>query len=143
MLSPSNLKQHSPASHYFTLPTVLQKGQKSFNLKMMSSHLSFSFARLAPSTITKAANARNYTSLRTIHISAGVLEVTIHSPNSEINLFDSAMLRDFQSLVASLQHDNITKVVVFKSDIPKYFIAHADLYEQPFGKSFPILSFPI
>ncbi|KAL5319760.1 hypothetical protein ACEPPN_012817 [Leptodophora sp. 'Broadleaf-Isolate-01'] len=34
-------------------------------------------------------------------------------------------------LVSRLQTDNDTKVVVFRSDVPKYFIAHADLDFNP------------
>jgi enoyl-CoA hydratase/carnithine racemase len=78
-------------------------------------------------SFTSALELPQYSALLTSQEKPGVLEVTFHFQNTTINLWNQAALTDLTDLVQKLQADNDTKVVVFKSDVPKYFIAHADL----------------
>jgi enoyl-CoA hydratase/carnithine racemase len=55
----------------------------------------------------------------------GYWRVTIDNP--PLNLFDPDLLTALQQLVGRLEADNDTKVVVFDSANPDYFIAHIDL----------------
>ncbi|KAH9204004.1 enoyl-CoA hydratase/isomerase family protein [Leptodontidium sp. 2 PMI_412] len=67
----------------------------------------------------------------------GVLRVTFHNPDSSVNLWTPQMLLDVTDLVGRLQNDNETKAVVFNSDYPKFFMAHAELGgSQPFDPTF-------
>ena len=56
---------------------------------------------------------------------AGVVSVTFDHP--PVNLMDRTMTKELRDLLAVLQKDEVTKVVVFKSNNPDFFIAHADL----------------
>lgn len=56
-----------------------------------------------------------------------VLEVILHNPDSAINLWGVDFQNDITDLVGRLHNDNETKVVIFKSDVPKFFCAHLDL----------------
>ncbi|KNB17065.1 enoyl-CoA hydratase [Fusarium oxysporum f. sp. lycopersici 4287] len=56
-----------------------------------------------------------------------VLEVTLHNPDSAINLWGVDFQDGMTDLVGRLHNDNETKVVIFKSDVPKFFCAHLDL----------------
>lgn len=78
-------------------------------------------------SFTSALELPQYKALLTSQEKPGILEVTFHFPNTTINLWNQAAADDMTDLVSKLQVDNETKVVVFKSDVPKYFIAHADL----------------
>ncbi|KAG4436219.1 hypothetical protein IFR05_008315 [Cadophora sp. M221] len=78
-------------------------------------------------SFTSALELPQYQALLTSQGKPGVLEVTFHFPNTTINLLNQAAVDDLSDLVRRLQVDNDTKVVVFKSDVPKYFIAHGDL----------------
>ncbi|KAH9204491.1 enoyl-CoA hydratase/isomerase family protein [Leptodontidium sp. 2 PMI_412] len=69
----------------------------------------------------------NYTSIITSTAKPGILDVTIHTTNNTINLWNADFVANMKDLVSRLKDDNDTKVVVFRSDVPKYFIAHADL----------------
>ncbi|KAH6715506.1 hypothetical protein BKA61DRAFT_722543, partial [Leptodontidium sp. MPI-SDFR-AT-0119] len=84
-------------------------------------------------SLTTSLLLPNYTSLITSQLKPGILDVTFHFANTTINLWNSAALTDMTDLVSRLQTDNDTKVVVFRSDVPKYFIAHADLDFNPNG----------
>jgi enoyl-CoA hydratase/carnithine racemase len=66
----------------------------------------------------------------TVRRDAGIAWVTVDHP--PVNLLDLAMLRDLTLLVGELeaeepQRDDGTRVVVFRSADPDFFIAHADL----------------
>jgi enoyl-CoA hydratase/carnithine racemase len=78
-------------------------------------------------SFTSALELPQYKALRTSQEKPGILEVAFHFPNTTINLLNQAAVTDLTDLVQKLQVDNDTKVVVFKSDVPKYFIAHGDL----------------
>lgn len=56
-----------------------------------------------------------------------ILEITFHNPNSTINLWNQDTHDGLADIVGKLQRDNETKVVIFKSDTPRYFIGHLDL----------------
>ncbi|GFF79923.1 hypothetical protein CNMCM8927_000699 [Aspergillus lentulus] len=62
----------------------------------------------------------------------GVLEVTFHNRHSTTNLWNRDTLFGLTDIVRRLQNDNETKAVVFKSDVPKYFLNHLDLQIEPF-----------
>ncbi len=47
--------------------------------------------------------------------------------NPPINLLDISMIRDIDQLSLALSEDNTTRVVVFQSSDPQFFIAHADV----------------
>jgi enoyl-CoA hydratase/carnithine racemase len=78
----------------------------------------------------------NYTALKT-SLKAGVLHVTFHNPESPtINLWGRNTQNDLTDLVGRLQNDNETKVVVFNSDVPRFFVAHLDssILAEPNGR---------
>lgn len=53
-----------------------------------------------------------------------VLEVTFHSEKSMTSLWSQDTPSGLTDLVQNLQNNNETKVVVFDSDVPKYFLNH-------------------
>lgn len=67
-----------------------------------------------------------------------VLIVTINNTRSDVNLFRQKTAVELNILITSLQNDTSTKVIIFKSGNPKFFIAHFDIIPVP-GK-FPSLS---
>ncbi|KAH8806135.1 ClpP/crotonase-like domain-containing protein, partial [Xylogone sp. PMI_703] len=56
-----------------------------------------------------------------------------------VNLFSEIMQFELDQLVNSLQSDNSTKVVIFRSGNPQFFIAHYDVISRP-GDPLPITS---
>jgi hypothetical protein len=101
-------------------------------------HFSWSGLSAVPlllSSVT-ALNLPLYPGLRTNQSRPGVLEIAFSSTNSDINLWDQDTVSGLTDIVQRLQNDNETKVVLFTSDKPKYFIAHLDLLISPFGMSF-------
>lgn len=66
---------------------------------------------------------------------ASVLEVTLSNPDSKINLWGQDFQNGLTDMVQRLQVDNETKVVVFKSDNPRFFCAHVDLLIPGIGRS--------
>ncbi|KAH7139907.1 ClpP/crotonase-like domain-containing protein [Dactylonectria estremocensis] len=60
-----------------------------------------------------------YSALKTSQ-KAGVLEITMHNPKSQINLWSEETQNGLTDIVHRLQGDNQTKVVIFKSDVPKF-----------------------
>jgi hypothetical protein len=60
-----------------------------------------------------------------VRTSHAVMTVTLSNP--PINLETDAMMADLDRLVALLEADRETKVVVFRSDAPGYFMAHFDV----------------
>ncbi len=55
----------------------------------------------------------------------GVLTVTFNQP--PINIQSIAQLDDLNKLAEMLEGDRNIKVVIFQSDVPEFFIAHADI----------------
>jgi enoyl-CoA hydratase/carnithine racemase len=60
-----------------------------------------------------------------IEVERGVAFVTIDHP--PINLLDAALVADLARLQGEIAGDDTTRVVVFRSADPDFFIAHADL----------------
>jgi enoyl-CoA hydratase/carnithine racemase len=84
------------------------------------------------SPIVVGLDLPNYEGLLTSQ-KPGVLEVTFHNRHSTTNLWNRDTLFGLTDIVRRLQNDNETKAVVFKSDVPKYFLNHLDLQIEPFG----------
>ncbi len=57
--------------------------------------------------------------------SAAYWRVVIRHP--PLNLLDAQMVREFQALLDRMEADPELVIVVFESDVPEYFMAHADL----------------
>jgi enoyl-CoA hydratase/carnithine racemase len=66
----------------------------------------------------------NYESLK-VSTDRGVAFVTIDNP--PINLFDVVLISDLDRLGSEMAVDDDTKVIVFESADPEFFIAHADV----------------
>ncbi|GKT82255.1 enoyl- hydratase [Colletotrichum tofieldiae] len=75
---------------------------------------------------TLALTLPEYRALRTAQ-NGSILEITLHNPNSAINLWSQDFQDGLTDIVQKLQVDNETKVVIFKSDVPRFFCAHVDL----------------
>lgn len=60
-----------------------------------------------------------------------ILTVTINNTQSAVNLMRLETVREIGQLVTSLQNDNSTKVVIFKSGNSEFFSAHYDLFAEP------------
>lgn len=58
-------------------------------------------------------------------IDAGVARVTIDNP--PVNVLNVALVDDVTHLLTSLRDDSSTRVIVFASADPEYFIAHVDM----------------
>lgn len=81
------------------------------------------FALLA---VAQAIDLPQYAGLKTSSNNS-VLEVTFHNSNSTINVWNRDIQDGMVDLVRRLQQDNETKVVIFRSDVPRYFLAHFDV----------------
>jgi enoyl-CoA hydratase/carnithine racemase len=79
-----------------------------------------------------ALDLPKYTGLKT-SLNHSVLQVTFHNPNSAINLWNQNTTDEMTDLVRRLQQDNETKVIIFQSDVPRYFMAHIDLSMPDLG----------
>jgi enoyl-CoA hydratase/carnithine racemase len=77
---------------------------------------------------TLSVNALTYPSFSTLTTSQsnGVLSVTIDTHTSS-NVFNTALAADLTNLTSLLHTDTTTKVVVFSSGNPDYFIGLLDL----------------
>lgn len=78
-------------------------------------------------------------------INEGFTKITFNNP--PINLFDAAASIELGRLMDELEADESLKVVVFESNNPDYFMAHAELlhleaYPQGVGKTGLSLSWP-
>lgn len=82
---------------------------------------------------TNALELPDYTALKTYQ-NASVLEITLHNPKSPLNLWSQDIQSGLTDIVQRLQVDNETKVVIFKSDVPRFFSAHLDLLMPGVGK---------
>ncbi|KAF2186051.1 ClpP/crotonase [Zopfia rhizophila CBS 207.26] len=103
---------------------------------MRFSSLRYQTLACALSTIVRALELPDYIGLKT-SLNRSVLEVTLHNPNSPINLWNQDTQDGLVDLVGKLQQDNETKVVIFRSDIPRYFVAHLDLSIPNLAKFVP------
>ncbi|KAL6416075.1 Enoyl-CoA hydratase domain-containing protein 2, mitochondrial [Ilyonectria robusta] len=95
-----------------------------------------SVSALAFLSTIAALQLPDYRGLKTSQKS-GVLEITLHNRDSAINLWNEDFQSGLTDVVQKLQFDNETKVVVFKSDVPKFFCAHLDLLMPGVGKYMP------
>ncbi len=62
--------------------------------------------------------------LRVAHRS-GVATVTIENP--PVNILDAALMADLRHFLISVRNDDATRVIVFESGCPDFFIAHVDM----------------
>lgn len=60
-----------------------------------------------------------------ISIEQGVAMATLHNP--PLNLVDRALFRDLRRAVEQLEADDAVRVIVLRSDVPGWFIAHYDI----------------
>ncbi|KAH8643102.1 hypothetical protein IG631_00565 [Alternaria alternata] len=74
----------------------------------------------------RALELPEYAGLKT-SLNNSILEVTLHNSKSLRNLWDQDTQDGLTDLVGRLQKDNETKIVIFKSDVPRYFMGHLDL----------------
>ncbi|KAG7110731.1 hypothetical protein HYQ44_020308 [Verticillium longisporum] len=68
----------------------------------------------------------DYRGLKTAQ-NGSILEVTLHNPDSAINLWGVDFQEGMTDLVQRLSNDTEIKVVIFNSDVPQFFCAHLDL----------------
>jgi hypothetical protein len=78
---------------------------------------------------------------KTLLVSSSHAVMTVTLSNPPINLETDAMMADLDRLVTFLEGDRETKVVVFRSDTPGYFMAHFDIAPGP-GRVLPPLGAP-
>jgi enoyl-CoA hydratase/carnithine racemase len=95
-------------------------------MTMSPSFLRFKTLALALLSATHALDLPEYVGLKT-SLNASILEVTLHNPNSVVNFWSQDTTDGLSDLVERLRNDNDTKVVIFKSDVPQFFVAHYDL----------------
>ncbi|KAH7063833.1 enoyl-CoA hydratase/isomeras-like protein [Paraphoma chrysanthemicola] len=88
------------------------------------------FALLLP-TIT-ALELPTYPGLRTNTSRPGLLQIAFNNTSSAINVWSQDALSGLTDIVRRLRNDTETKVLLFTSDKPFYFMAHLDLTIQPF-----------
>ncbi|KAJ4357406.1 uncharacterized protein N0V89_001981 [Didymosphaeria variabile] len=67
-----------------------------------------------------------YTGLKT-SLNNSILEITFHNADSSVNLWNQDTSNGLTDIVRRLQRDNETKIVIFNSDVPRFFMAHLDL----------------
>ncbi|KAM0334407.1 hypothetical protein ACHAQA_001433 [Verticillium albo-atrum] len=86
--------------------------------------------------VVLALELPNYEALKT-SLDSGVLHVTFHNPEwPTVNFWGKNTQDDLTDLVERLQVDNDTKVVIFNSDVPRFYIAHLDtaILAEPNGR---------
>ena len=66
----------------------------------------------------------HYQKLRVAHRS-GVVTVTIENP--PVNILDAALMTDLRNFLIKVRNDDATRVIVFESGSPDFFIAHVDM----------------
>jgi len=86
---------------------------------------------IAHSTVA-ALDLPFYPGLRINQSQPGALEVSFN--NAPINAWGPNFLTGLSDIVQKLRNDNGTKVVLFKSDVPRWFASHLDL-TAPIGES--------
>ncbi|KAH8585887.1 ClpP/crotonase-like domain-containing protein [Bisporella sp. PMI_857] len=67
-----------------------------------------------------ALDLPKYAALKTSQ-NNGILEITIHNPASAVNVWSQDTQSGMTDIVRRLQGDNTTRVVIFKSDVPRFF----------------------
>jgi enoyl-CoA hydratase/carnithine racemase len=82
----------------------------------------------------QALQLPNYVGLKTSQNNS-ILDITFHNPNSTLNFWNQDTTNGLTDIVGKLQKDNETKVVVFRSDVPRYWIGHLDLTMPDLSKS--------
>jgi enoyl-CoA hydratase/carnithine racemase len=65
-----------------------------------------------------------YTSMK-VQKDSGIARVIIDNP--PLNLLDAALLSDLDAFITEVGNDATTKVIVFESADPDYFVAHGDM----------------
>jgi enoyl-CoA hydratase/carnithine racemase len=96
---------------------------------MKPSSLISVLAAVVPS-IADVQSSVDFTTFMTSKSDA-ILTVTLDNKITSVNPFSEIMSFELDQLVTSLQTDNSTKVVIFQSGNPKFFIAH---YNQAFSR---------
>lgn len=71
----------------------------------------------------------DYRTLR-VTVEDAIATATIHHP--PVNVLDEPMFQDLSALLAELTAAGDVRVLVVDSDVPGFFIAHADLRHRPF-----------
>ncbi|RYO65576.1 hypothetical protein AA0116_g2102 [Alternaria tenuissima] len=84
----------------------------------------------------QALQLPNYVGLKTSQNNS-ILDITFHNPNSTLNFWNQDTTNGLTDIVAKLQKDNETKVVVFRSDVPRYWIGHLDLTMPDLTETWP------
>ncbi|KAK5992010.1 3-hydroxypropionyl-coenzyme A dehydratase [Cladobotryum mycophilum] len=97
-----------------------------------------SFLLAAAPSAAVSDTQSNYTTLQTTK-NGDILTVTLNNTITPVNLYSQIMGFELDHLVTSLQTDTLTKVVIFRSANPKFFIAHFDVIPRP-GDTLPVSS---
>ncbi|KAH7390202.1 enoyl-CoA hydratase/isomerase-like protein [Cadophora sp. MPI-SDFR-AT-0126] len=71
-----------------------------------------------------------YPGLRLNQSRAGVLEVAFNNP--PVNVWGLDAIAGLTDIVQRLRNDTETKVIMFTSDVPRFFVNHLDLLISPF-----------
>ncbi|KAG4416949.1 hypothetical protein IFR04_009893 [Cadophora malorum] len=103
---------------------------------MSLSWLRIQTATCALLSFATALELPEYVGLKT-SLQNNILEITLHNPNSPINVWNLDTQDGLADIVAKLQQDNETKVVIFKSDVPRYFMGHLDLTTPNLTETWP------
>ncbi|MDV8154489.1 enoyl-CoA hydratase-related protein [Acinetobacter bereziniae] len=69
-------------------------------------------------------NTSNYSTLQ-IEYAQGVATVSINHP--PVNVLDVALMSEIQQFLIQVRDDPLTRVIVFQSADPDFFIAHVDM----------------
>ncbi len=70
-----------------------------------------------------------YQNLRVEHDTSNILTVTIDVANRPMNVFDTLLLEELESLVDGIAHDPTVRLVIFRSGKDSGFFAGADLHQ--------------
>ncbi|KAH6724416.1 enoyl-CoA hydratase/isomeras-like protein [Leptodontidium sp. MPI-SDFR-AT-0119] len=96
--------------------------------------MSFSWIRLSAISLVISTIAGLdlpvYPGLRTNQSRPGVLEVAFNNP--PVNVWGLDAVAGLTDIVQRLRNDTETKVVLFTSDVPRFFVNHLDLLITPF-----------
>lgn len=69
----------------------------------------------------------SYDHFEKLRVSVGDGVATISIQNPPINLFDRTLFRDLRRLVDQIEQDNQIRVIILRSGVPGWFIAHYDV----------------
>jgi enoyl-CoA hydratase/carnithine racemase len=75
------------------------------------------------------------TKFETIRISKANGIATIKIDNPPVNVLDVRLMREMRQFLTATRDDKYTRVLVFESADPEFFIAHVDmtLIDEPYG----------